>query len=209
MDVPDADDPLLETGRPWSADAKFAWAEAEKELPADGPYDDARVKYLLTASSLLANKQSFEAGWVGQRMSWLVISQSFLFNAFAAAATQKTVPVLVFVKWLVPMIGFLQATSTQISIVAARRIDGELYKTRSVLDIGLRRFCPGMRQLPPLGNVRIGRAYQTRRLGALSSVVIPISLIAAWTMLLTMLVLLHWRPRYFAWWFDLLPDGTP
>ena len=188
-------DEFLAEGRPWSAQAKFALEEARRELPDDADYSSPRLRYLLDASNLMAAKQSFEAGWIGQRMSWLVVSQSFLFSAFAAAATQHTVAVLVFLKWLVPIMGWVQAVATYISILAAGRIDNELYKTRSILDLGLRQYAPGMRQLPPLGNVRIGRAYHTRIMGSLSSRLIPVTLIVAWTLLIIALVCLHVFPQ--------------
>lgn len=201
-DTPDdSTDDLTVEGRPWSNAAKAAIEQAERELPEIDPrYDSPRVQYLISASGLLASKQQFEAGWVGQRMSWLVISQSFLFNAFAAAAGRHEIAELVFLKWLVPVVGLTQAVATYLSILAASRVDGELYKTRSVLDLGLRLFAPGMRQLPPLGDIRIGRLYRTRQVGALASRLLPVTLICAWTLLVGVLILGHWHPALINQW---------
>ena len=186
-------DELFAQGKPWSAKARAAGEAAIEAFPADADYASPRTKYLIDATNLLANKQAFEAGWVGQRMSWLVISQSFLFSAFATAA-QRDLPILIVLKWIVPLLGLVQAVATQISIMSASAVDGELYKTRSLLDVGLRLFAPGMHKLPPLGDVRIGRMYHTRWRGALSSRVLPSTLVIAWTLLLIVLVCIHFFP---------------
>lgn len=202
--MPEADDELFAAGQPWSAEASRVVAEVERTLPPDADYDSPRLRYLIDASNLIVSRQSFEAGWVGQRMSWLVISQSFLFNAFAAAASQHTIAALILLKWLVPLIGLAQATATRISIAAATVVDGELYKTRSLLDVALRQHAPGMHRLPPLGDVRLGKISNSRRSGALASRVIPGTLMLAWILLLAMLVLRHYFPAVTDRWMQVI-----
>ena len=180
--------------RPWSVDAERIAEAARGCFPPESDYQTGRVKYLIDASNLLNSKQSFEAGWVGQRMSWLVISQSFLFSAFATAS-QRDLPILIVLKWIVPVMGLIQAMATRLSIMSASRVDSELYKTRSILDVGLRLYAPGMHKLPPLGDVRSGRLYGTRWRGALSSRMIPSSLVLAWALILLTLLLIHVSPE--------------
>ncbi|MGN6506192.1 MAG: hypothetical protein ACTHM6_11570, partial [Tepidisphaeraceae bacterium] len=70
--MPEAEDELFAAGQPWSAEASRVVAEVERTLPPDADYDSPRLRYLIDASNLIVSRQSFEAGWVGQRMSWLV-----------------------------------------------------------------------------------------------------------------------------------------
>lgn len=196
MPEPLPEDDFFAPGHPWSAAAQHMRAVAEEQFAADAEFGSPRIKYLIDASNLLNTKQSFEAGWVGQRMSWLVISQSFLFSAFATAS-QRDLAILIVLKWLVPVLGLVQATATRLSIQSASRVDSELYKTRSLLDVGLRLYAPGLHKLPPLGDVRSGRLYRSRGRGALSSRVIPSSLVFAWTLILIALVAIHLYPLTF------------
>jgi len=197
-----ASDPCAESGQPWSAAVAKAMADVRATFPDDAPYESARVRYLIEATHVIDAKQAFEAGWVGQRMSWLIISQSFLFSAFATAATREE-PILIVLRWIVPIMGLVQAITTRISIRSASAVDSELYKTRSLLDFGLKLYAPGMSKLPPLGDVRVGRLYHSRQRGALSSRVIPASLIWAWAILLVALVVIRIQPGLMNWWTGL------
>jgi len=195
-------DDFFAPGQPWSDAARNAGETARQCFPDEAEYASPRVRYLIDASNLLSARQSFEAGWVGQRMSWLVISQSFLFSAFATAAGRPEA-ILIVLKWIVPIMGWVQAMATRVSIVSASNVDSELYKTRSLLDIGLRLYAPGMSKLPPLGDVRAGRLYSSRFRGALSIRIIPSSLLLAWSILLIVLLLIHFQPGMMNRWLGI------
>jgi hypothetical protein len=146
-------------------------------LPNYGP--DGRLAYLLKLSQAIESRIAYETGWIGQRMTWLVVSQSFLFGAFVSAAAHDTVRFLVFFKWLLALIGLVIATFAYLAIRAAKWVGSDLLTLRSLVDIAIQEQ-PGLATWPVLGLVRTGLSQGSVRQGSLASHVIPISLIAAW-----------------------------
>jgi len=154
------------------------------------PYTEPRVEYLLKLSQLIEGRIVFEASWIGQRMSWLIISQSFLFGAFATAAAHPEISLLTFAKWLIPVIAGIQVVFTYIAIVAAKEVGVELARMRGVVDAAIKGLLPGVRDgWTILGVERFGRASGTYWRGGLAGDVIPITLLVAWATLLVYMCL--------------------
>jgi hypothetical protein len=79
---------------------------------------------IIAKLNLIASKIAHEDGLVGQRVTWLVMSQSFLFGAFAAllvGVTQGGVlaPLLKLLELVIPFIGILLPFMVLLAVGAA------------------------------------------------------------------------------------------
>jgi len=121
---------------------------------------------------------------IGHRMTWLVISQSFLFSAFATAlrsiedeGTRHAVKVL---RRLVPELGILSALLAGVAIIAAHMVILRLKRRRDQLEeIAEKEF-----NYERLG---VGSSTWPHWLGNAASVVLPWLLIVVWARLLNAL----------------------
>ncbi len=75
---------------------------------------------------------------MGQRMSWMVISQSFLFSAVALTANSAVDPsmrqIIELLRLLIPFIGILSCLLSSLAIVAARSVINRLKHLRNDLE---------------------------------------------------------------------------
>jgi hypothetical protein len=162
--------------------------------PAAGPPNygtDGRIGYLLKLSQAVENRVQYETGWIGQRMTWLVVSQSFLFGAFATASAQTQNELLIFLKWLIASVALVQVTFAYLAIRAAKCVGADLLRLRSVIDAGIQQQ-PGLDAWPILGLVRSGMSRGSIWQGSSASHVIPISLLLSWIAVLGALVFRWW-----------------
>jgi hypothetical protein len=78
---------------------------------------------------------------MGQRMSWMVISQSFLFSAIALTANSSVDPsmrkVIELLRLLIPFVGILTCLFAIASIFAARSVINRLKNLRDSLEDAL------------------------------------------------------------------------
>jgi hypothetical protein len=90
------------------------------------PYNDPQnqtpeeTSHLLTQLTRLGMAIDKELTLIGERMSWLNISESFIFSAFTVAvANREKTKVLDIVACLMPLVGFLLALFVYPALLAA------------------------------------------------------------------------------------------
>lgn len=149
-----------------------------------------RTEFILALSQHHEARVAFESGWISQRMTWLVISQSFLFSAFAVSTSTQNV-LHVVLRWLIVVIALIQVINAHASIRAAKKINRRLAPLRGTLDAAIKGLgceIPALLQWTILGETRFGAIKDTFPEGGRASRFIPITLIAAWAILLAALV---------------------
>jgi hypothetical protein len=100
--------------------------------PGDGliSFEPGDVPHVLSQIARLGEGLKAEFDLIAGRMSWLVISESFIFSAFATATASyrpdhPLVGVLRYLDWILPFVGMLLAASVYAAILAAlRRLAG-------------------------------------------------------------------------------------
>jgi hypothetical protein len=116
---------------------------------------------------------------IGHRMTWLVISQSFLFSAFSLAAANPTGPhVLRILLWLLPSLGTVASITVYLAILAAHSVIRKVKKDRRPLEeVANKKF--GL-ELDSCGDDRWEHVV-----GNVPSLLIPPAIIIAWIILLS------------------------
>jgi hypothetical protein len=166
-----------------------------------------KTKNLIELSETLEKRIQFESSWIGQRMNWLVISQSFLFTAFVSSASKTTIftvkntsenatdserDLVLIIPAIITTLGLIQAFSAFVSILSAKSVNKKQAKLRGKIDNWIREKCHPrvlFTSWPILGKNRL-----TYHFGAFASWMIPVSLIVAWGLLLAYLVFPELRP---------------
>lgn len=166
-----------------------------------------KTKNLIQLSETLEKRIQFESSWIGQRMSWLVVSQSFLFTAFVNAAsktqifklkqTSESAPgnadyLVTIIPAIIMILGLIQAFSAFVSILSAKRVNAEQAVLRGKIDNWIKEECHPKALFDhwPL----LGKKRWTYHFGAFASWMIPLSLIVAWILLLLYFVRPDVRP---------------
>jgi len=88
------------------------------------PFDPADLPHVLTQLARLAEGVKGEFDLIAGRMSWLVIAESFIFSAFAAAISSyrpdhHLVGELTYLIWAMPLVGMFLAACVYLAILAA------------------------------------------------------------------------------------------
>jgi hypothetical protein len=104
-----------------------------------GPGD---VPHVLSQIARLGEGLKAEFDLIAGRMSWLVISESFIFSAFATATASyrpdhPLVGVLRYLGWILPFIGMFLAASVYAAILAALSAIDSLKSQRDRMMAGL------------------------------------------------------------------------
>jgi hypothetical protein len=156
--------------------------ESERELSSSEAAEFREAwKYALDR---IDKQLEIEFTLITARMSWLVISQSFLFNAFVSAGGDFIKPpeVGIAIQITVAVMGLLIAMFVMLSVRAASDVITERKKTREDIErqllAGLNKVAPGV----TLPSVR--RDDKRDRRGAIPSRFIPPWLIVGWVILL-------------------------
>lgn len=90
------------------------------------------IKYRLDRLDALIK---FEFDLIGYRMTWLVVSQSFLFTAFSVAASNHmNHPILGRMLWLLPSVGICVSAIVYFAILAAHSVVRKLKGIRKPLE---------------------------------------------------------------------------
>ena len=157
--------------------------------PAAPEYD-----YWFKVASLVEAKLHYEAGWTAHRMMWLVVSQSFLFSAFATTV-QNGRPAFgwgapeSWLVWVLPLLGLAHSTAASVSMRSSRKVDHAILVGRGRIEERLRHW-PGLEHVPLLGyDNRTGPLRRTIMTGSMASRVIPVTLVLAWAVVLASLVI--------------------
>jgi hypothetical protein len=97
-------------------------------MPSDG-----NLKYRLDRLDALL-KTEFDL--ISHRMTWLVISQSFLFAAFSGAAANSTAhQVLKRMLWIIPFMGILIDALVYLAVIAAHSVIRKLKRLRYPVEL--------------------------------------------------------------------------
>lgn len=162
--------------------------------PGNAPPDPAAYDYWFKLASLVEAKLQYEGGWTAHRMMWLVVSQSFLFSAFAATVQngrpqfRMDLPAS-WLAWLLPVLGLVHATAAGLSMRSSRKVDHAILVGRGRIEERLRGL-PGMEHMPLLGyDNRTGPLRNTIWMGSLASRTIPVTLMLAWALVLIPVVI--------------------
>jgi hypothetical protein len=96
------------------------------ELPGDDviSFEPGDVPYVLAQIARLGEGLKAEFDLIAVRMTWLVISESFIFSAFATAVANyrpdhPAVGGLRFLLWVLPFVGMFLAVTVYLAILAA------------------------------------------------------------------------------------------
>ena len=99
----------------------------------------AETSHLLVQLQRLDGAIDKEFTLVSERMTWLVVSESFIFSAFAATVANykpdhKMATALLFLLWALPFVGFLLAVLVYPAILAAHSAAFKLKNLRDTVD---------------------------------------------------------------------------
>lgn len=98
----------------------------EPESAKNAPFEAADIPHALTQLARLADGVKAEFDLIAGRMSWLVISESFIFSAFGTAASSyrpdhPCAGALLYMIWVMPVLGMCLAVCVQVALIAAHR----------------------------------------------------------------------------------------
>jgi hypothetical protein len=90
----------------------------------DAPFDPTEVPNALAQIARLGEGVKSEFDLIAGRMTWLVVSESFIFSAFATVLStyrpeHHHAPVLLYVLWVMPFTGMFLSAAVYVAIIAA------------------------------------------------------------------------------------------
>ena len=98
----------------------------DSELPGDDviSFEPGDVPYVLVQIARLGEGLKAEFDLIAGRMTWLIISESFIFSAFATAIANyrpdhPVIGGLRFLVWVLPFVGMILAACVYVAILAA------------------------------------------------------------------------------------------
>ena len=102
------------------------------------PFAEADLVHGLIQLGRLTDAVRAELDLIGMRLTWLVISESFLFSAFAVSvptydSKANLSQVLLYILWTMPLVGMLFAGSVYVALLAALRAGNQLMEQRDQL----------------------------------------------------------------------------
>jgi hypothetical protein len=154
------------------------------------PYNDPQnqtpeeTSHLLTQLTRLGMAIDKELTLIGERTSWLNISESFIFSAFTVAvANREKTKVLDIVACLMPLVGFLLALFVYPALLAADVTAKRLKAERHEFEL----------KLPQDLRVKLLAPKRARFFGSVPAFVIPGMLLLVWGAIIVTLVLVPWR----------------
>jgi hypothetical protein len=119
---------------------ELAWIDVTKKQPpmVHPPFAEADIVHGIIQLGRLTDAVRAELDLIGMRLTWLVISESFLFSAFAVSVpTYNSSPnlsgVSVYILWTMPLVGMLLAGCVYVAILAALRAGKRLMEQRDQL----------------------------------------------------------------------------
>ncbi len=100
-------------------------------VPANAPFEPGDIPYALAQVARLHEGVKAEFDLIAGRMSWLVIAESFMFSAFAAASSSYRTdhPLIRELQYLIvvlPFVGMFLSACVYTAILAAHRAIGIL-----------------------------------------------------------------------------------
>jgi hypothetical protein len=142
---------------------------------------------LLSLASLIESKIAHEIQLTGHRMTWLMISQSFLLSALASLASKREGALWVLIWPMFPVVGISSCLLGLFAVGAAREVMGVLSERRAQIEDRLNsRYLAKCAAQPRLGALEERLPERLRwsgRLGALPGLLLPWLFIGAWAFL--------------------------
>lgn len=137
------------------------------------------TSHLLAQLTRLGVAIDKELTLITERMSWLVISESFIFSAFTVAvANQEKTMVLSIFAWLMPLVGFLLAFFVYPALLAAHSTAKRLKEERQQFEL----------RLPEDLRVNLLASKREHCLGTVPAFMIPAMLLLVWSVIFVTLV---------------------
>jgi hypothetical protein len=132
----------------------------------------------------IGSAEDRELALINGRMSWLVISESFIFSAFTTAvANAARSQVLRSFVLLMPLVGLLLALLVYPAILAAGSTASRLRAERARCEL----------KVPEELRVQLESSARAHFWGSLPTHAIPVMLILVWIVVVVVLVLLPWH----------------
>jgi hypothetical protein len=137
---------------------------------------------LKDAAALIETKIGHELNLIGQRMTWLVLSESFLFAAWINIGSSRFSAKQWLLYKVVWTIGFASAALALAATRAALLVGDALLEAREYVEDCLRALAlsHGDKLFPRLGPNRDGRTRWTHITGALPATFLPPLFMGAW-----------------------------
>jgi hypothetical protein len=145
---------------------------------------DADVGHILTQLTRLGAAIDKELSLINERMTWLVISESFIFSGFTmAVGTHEKQTVLGLLVGILPLVGLLMALFVYPALLAAHNTANRLKGDRRRFEL----------RLPE--NLRIDMLASRRAhlFGSIPAFLIPLMLILVWITIIVSLVYMPWK----------------
>jgi hypothetical protein len=150
------------------------------------PYNDPihqtadEIYQLQTQLTRLGSAIDKELTLISERMSWLVMSESFFFSAFTVAvANREKAMVLDVLVWLLPVVGSLLAILVYPALLAAHFAARRLKEERHQFEM----------KLPEDLRVKLLASPREHFLGSVPAFVIPVILVLVWGVVIGVLAL--------------------
>lgn len=154
-------------------------------MPYDDPNNQTTDETALLVRQLtrIGGAIDKELSLISERMSWLVVSESFIFSAFTVAvANHDNATVLKTLAYLMPLVGFLLALLVYPGLLAAHFTAKWLKDERHQFEL----------RLPETLRVKLLAPKQAHLLGSVPAFVIPVMLLVVWSVIIMTLVLGPW-----------------
>lgn len=155
-------------------------------MPFDDPNNQttAETALLLTQLTRIGVAIDKELSLISERMSWLVVSESFIFSAFTVAvANHEKSMILIAFACLMPIVGFLMALLVYPALLAAHTTAKWLKEERHHYEL----------RLPEGLQVRLRTPKRAHFLGSVPAFVIPVMLLLVWTVIMVVMILVPWK----------------
>jgi hypothetical protein len=154
------------------------------------PYNDPNKQTPQETALLLTQLTRIGAGidkeltLMSERMTWLVVSESFIFSAFTAAVSNRDkAMILELLAYLMAFVGSLLALIVYPALLAAHITAKRLKVERHQFEL----------KLPEDLQVKLHAPKQAHFLGSLPAFVIPVMLFLVWITLIVTMFLVHIR----------------
>ena len=142
--------------------------------------------HLLTQLIRMGSAIDKELTLISERMSWFMISESFIFSAFtmAVAHHERTI-ILVMLAWIMPLVGSLLGLCVYPALLAANRTSNRLKAERHQFEL----------KLPEDLRVTLLASPRERIWGSVPAFVIPVMLVLVWSIIFATVVFVPWRAQ--------------
>lgn len=155
-------------------------------MPQDAPKPQTpdETAHLLTQLVRLGAAIDKELTLMSERMTWLNLSESFIFSAFTVAVVNRDKALaLEILACLMPIVGFLMALLVYPALLAAHSMATRLKETRHHLEL----------MIPVKLQINLHASSREQFWGSIPAFVIPVMLMIVWGIILCTLIFVQWQ----------------